>query len=256
MSHYAVAVISKNNNQYTLDNMLAPFSEHIEVEPYIGMTKEEIIENAREKKAYAEKLIKDKKVKNEDALPEYYKRFMNINTDEEFYNANLYEDGDYDENGNLLSTYNPDSKWDWWVIGGRFSGMLKDKSGKYSDSMKLKDIDFTPEEEDVQYYKEFWEANIEQGKNPKPGEPYFSLYKPEYYVEKYKTKENFIERMSSFYTFALLTPEGEWLEPGKMGWFGMSSANTEEEYDWEKNYMNLLNEFDKECYITIVDCHI
>lgn len=35
-----------------------------------------------------------------------------------------------DEDGNLLSTYNPNSKWDWYTEGGRFSGSLITKNGR------------------------------------------------------------------------------------------------------------------------------
>ena len=32
----------------------------------------------------------------------------------------------FNDQGEPLSTYNPDSKWDWWVIGGRWDGWLLD----------------------------------------------------------------------------------------------------------------------------------
>lgn len=57
------------------------------------------------------------------------------------------------------STYNPDSKWDWYQIGGRWTGFFKLKPGAlgvrgepglmtipcqdgYADSAKIRDIDF------------------------------------------------------------------------------------------------------------------
>ena len=32
-----------------------------------------------------------------------------------------FKNNQKDKNGNILSTYNPESKWDWWQLGGRFS---------------------------------------------------------------------------------------------------------------------------------------
>ena len=48
-----------------------------------------------------------------------------IEVAKEFYRTSLEE---IDENENLLSTYNPDSKWDWYSIGGRWNGFLHCKN--------------------------------------------------------------------------------------------------------------------------------
>ena len=48
-------------------------------------------------------------------------------SDEDFYHHEIVpylKDGVVDKDGNIISTYNPDSKWDWYEIGGRWSGML------------------------------------------------------------------------------------------------------------------------------------
>lgn len=37
---------------------------------------------------------------------------------------------------------NPDAKWDWWVLGGRWNNSLLLKSGKLTNSAKVEDIDF------------------------------------------------------------------------------------------------------------------
>lgn len=41
-----------------------------------------------------------------------------------------------------LSTYNPDSKWDWYVIGGRWEGYFTNKEGCEVDQALKKDIDW------------------------------------------------------------------------------------------------------------------
>ena len=65
-----------------------------------------------------------------------------------------------DAEGNLLSTYNPNSRWDWYTVGGRFPGRLKAKSGKHGegsayadnpradgafDEARVGDVDFSPD---------------------------------------------------------------------------------------------------------------
>lgn len=60
-----------------------------------------------------------------------------------------------------------------------------------------------------------------------------------------------------FYTYAVLTPDGEWNEPGLMGWWGISSATPEEENEFNKNYENnFIKTANPEWRLTIVDCHI
>jgi len=59
-----------------------------------------------------------------------------------------------------------------------------------------------------------------------------------------------------FSTYAVLTPDGEWHEPGQMGWWGMSHASQEDEKLWDEAYENFLKEADPNWTITIVDCHI
>ena len=46
MSHYAVLVITEDGDY---EKALAPFDENLQVEPYIYKTKEEIIEEEKEK---------------------------------------------------------------------------------------------------------------------------------------------------------------------------------------------------------------
>ena len=47
-----------------------------------------------------------------------------------------------DENGNIYSTYNPNSKWDWYTIGGRWTGGLVTKEGRETNSDYISEIDW------------------------------------------------------------------------------------------------------------------
>ena len=69
---------------------------------------------------------------------------MHDKTDTECWNliSNCYI---ADRQGNLYSTSNPNAKWDWWVIGGRWSNFLKLKSGGFANSARVRNIDFTPQ---------------------------------------------------------------------------------------------------------------
>lgn len=50
-----------------------------------------------------------------------------------------------DEDGKIIRVFrrtNPNAKWDWWVIGGRFSNRLRDSDGKQCDTVLKSKLDF------------------------------------------------------------------------------------------------------------------
>ena len=232
MSHYAVAVFHMPDQD--IDELLAPYDENLETEPYLRYTKQEAIKEAR-------------------ALygPDY--------TDEELYE--IIADGYIkDDDGNLLSTYNQNAKWDWYVIGGRFSDMLKLKaSGDWTDSAKVADIDFSPDEEEYQSAIRFWEVVIdgEALRDGENSEDFYTFYKPEYLKGRYLTKENYASLRAAFHTYAVITPDGEWHAPGEMGYFAMTSETDEEGLNWDLSYKKtFIDAADPNWSLTIVDCHI
>ena len=112
MSHYLVGVVVNDISE--VDDILAPYDENMEVEPYIYRTKAQIIADGKARK---EKYAKS------DNITDYMRKYLGATTDEEFYKLEIdgLSDEDLDKDGNELSTYNPNSKWDWYSIGGRWS---------------------------------------------------------------------------------------------------------------------------------------
>ena len=67
----------------------------------------------------------------------------------------------------------------------------------------------------------------------------------------------FNNKMEDFNTYAVLRPDGEWIEPGEMGWWGVSYATPEEEERFMENYKkDIIDTANKDWTLTIVDCHI
>jgi hypothetical protein len=56
-------------------------------------------------------------------------------------------------------------------------------------------------------------------------------------------------------TFAYVTKDGEWVEQGSMGWFGMSTDKYTQE-DWDKHMAEYLLTVPGEDWLVVVDCHI
>lgn len=116
------------------DIYLKNYDESLKVEEYIAYTKEEAIEIAKEHyiKDYkhALHLLKTSNLSSE-AL-EYYNKIISNGptvTEEQAWKEIKNWNYRIDKNKNLLSFYNPNTKWDWYCIGGRWSGFLylKDK---------------------------------------------------------------------------------------------------------------------------------
>ena len=59
-----------------------------------------------------------------------------------------------------------------------------------------------------------------------------------------------------FVTYAFVDLDGNWHEPGRMGWFGVSSATEEELKKFYDNYYDNFLNGHEDCFIVIVDCHI
>jgi len=240
MSHYTVSVLHRADQD--IDELLAPYDENLEVEPYMVYTREAAIRQAKEHWA-AESLAGK--------------------TDDEIFN--MFSDGYVkDDEQNLYSTYNPDAKWDWYSVGGRWGGSLKlkqDARADYGgsdavDEARIADIDFSPDEEAYKRALRFWEVAVE-GDKQREGEDFFIFYKPEYYLEYYGTKEKYAKYTSQWSSFAVVTPDGKWHEPGQMGWFGMSNTTANSQRDWNEHFMErFIESADGDLIITVVDCHI
>lgn len=213
--HYKVLVLGKN-----VEELLAPYDENLEVEPYVYKTMEE---------ARAELV--------EYTAEEY--------TDEEvakYFGAKL------DEDGNLLTTSNPNSKWDWYSIGGRWG----DEESDYGETVG--ETNWMRPAEHLEECKKFWKDYVEDNNLEPYTDPF--LYRREYYKEKYKSLENYLKANTYKIGYALLTPDGEWHEPGQMGWFS-SLGTLEDELDFEMNaYERYIKDLPPETPVTVVDCHI
>ena len=231
MSHFLVAVLHRSDQ--TVEEMLAPYNAELETEIELEYTREEAIKAAREDYAGNEDKTDEECIKFFAEMPSYV----------------------VDKEGNVYAKYNPDARWDWYVIGGRFAGRLR-VNGERHDSARIGEIDFSP---DPEVYKEslrFWEVVVEH-KPARPEEKHFSIYNEQYYRDTYGDRENFARMRSLFTTHAVITPDGEWHERGEVGCFGLSSETPEEGLEWDKQYVDrFIKNANPELILTIVDCHI
>lgn len=282
MSHFCVLVLGDN-----VDELLAPYDESITVAPRVSC------EVSQEDK---DRFIETYTVYNKDrkygctsvlqaqkdsmlSFDDLYKKWGKDWNDRSW----VKQDNDVWVE---ITTYNPNSKWDWYEVGGRYAGRLLLKEGiekkekpnfsygwseeeqnkvldkPYVDSALMSEIDWDNlhlNKEDYDKAIRFWEVKVEN-KEPVTEEDKELLkwdwYKSEYYLDKYKDKETYAKAMSSFTVWAILDRTG-WKEKGGMGWWGMSSETNDEGLEWELNmYDKFIKNLPSDTRLTIVDCHI
>ena len=232
MSHFSVLVFTEYDG-LSLDELLEPYYEGNTRAPWIEFSRQEVIDYVR---------------KNYSGFDD--------KSDEECWRY-MTEDCITDKKGNIYSTANPDAKWDYWIKGGRWEGFLRLKDGSHANSAKIKDVDFSLDEEAYNKALHFWDVVVEHKPLEPDEQPLFNIYSEDYYREFFGSRENYARRQAAFHTFAVVTSDGIWCEKGECGWFGLSSATPEEAENWENNFIkNFIDGEDAETTITIVDCHI
>ena len=113
--HFSLAVFHYPDED--IESLLDPFYEGKEVESHVIYTRQEAINYART----------------------YFQRCKDA-SDEECWKFVAEEAEEIDEAGNIYSTCNSDAKWDWYEIGGRWSGLLKVGVTRVNSAF-VKDVD-------------------------------------------------------------------------------------------------------------------
>lgn len=128
MSHFSVAVFTDENT--TVEDLLEPFYEGIEVEKYVALTKKDVIKRGKDRIDYAKKLYKEYMKDKQKYRREHFNNIGHLRfikkvpqmakwSNERIYKYEIrfYKKEEISEDGGIYSTYNPNSKWDWYEIG-------------------------------------------------------------------------------------------------------------------------------------------
>jgi len=175
--------------------------------------------------------------------------------------------------------FNPKAKWDWYQLGGRWTGffrlkpktngnlgnpsLVSSRRAEYgtADQAYKRDIDFEKMaqdqfEESSELYDKF-EALYKEGKMD-ASTGYFEYgvnnvgKDADHYVPE--SREAFLKRRAAVCTFAVLK-DGEWYERGEMGWWGCVSDEKKPE-EWNDQFNKLLGELPEDTLLSMFDCHI
>lgn len=314
MSHFPVTVclppMPRAQVDDALTKALAPFDENLDVEPY-----RDYIENWQDAYGRALKFFTEKPKHKPAGLDE-----LNVAAVLSAYEGETITEETKEDSAVVLfyreSTYNPKSKWDWWVVGGRWLGyftvkpehdgddrLIIGRPGTFDNTAEPRRVDGGPrglldfdalrnvkatEAGDVY---DLWTTLVDGLPEPRPWSEFVDRYqgdKEGYPIERARAdygsqprvqaarrsddfrwyndvigefaadRETYTKRAadSAVPGFALLDLEGRWLEPGRMGWFGMSSDTEDSRIAYNARANGYLDGLPDDAWVVVVDCHI
>ena len=179
---------------------MAPYYENLDVIPYIYITKREF-ENKYEK------------FKNSDEHKNIIDKYDTIDK----YRLDYCEYEMVDSDGNILSTYNKDSFWDCYEIGGRWYGGI-------NRFVTPSSVNKTP-------------SNIINDNSIQIRQ----------YLKDFK-----IDPQSNIFS-SIIDKNGVYHSKRNYGWFGESEEIIRDD-TWENKYEKILNNCDDD-YLIALDCH-
>jgi len=255
MSHFAVLVIGEN-----IEEQLAPYQEN-----NMGDCPQEYLEFNVE---VPKEEVKDYVKKSLETMKGSDKAKCSKMKDEQF--MKKYAGFIPDDDGDYGFLINPDSRWDWWVIGGRWRGYFKLKPGRTGvvgdrsatdkedrriwpdgvDQARKGDIDFDSMRRlKLKEVRENWKKFLAlQDKETREKEAYRLEIEPD------DTKEKYLRRKTSIATFGVVK-DGQWYEKGQMGWWGFVRDKKEDEA-WQEEFDKLLDGLPDDALLTVIDCHV
>ena len=129
MSHFLTMVVTNDGSEDSIKRALQPYHEY---------------ECTDVDDEYVVELDKTDKVRKSWDLCDEKQRYGDIQTyGKKYYGYQSRDDPSKNPSIRFIRKTNPNAKWDWWTIGGRWENQLKDmRSDRWCNSMQKENIDF------------------------------------------------------------------------------------------------------------------
>lgn len=195
-------------------------------------------------------------------------------------------------NGELIKAVrrtNPNKKWDWYVLGGRWDGFFLHKNGMRVNVLRKDELDFAGMVSDkaIQAKREYesfssaisghefprtWSSvreefnndGIEKAREFYHAQPALKALRDRgidrifgCVVEYFGNNEQdfVIRQANSVLSAYSIIHENTWIAKGEMGWFGMSDDNLTQE-EWNDKVSELITSLSDDTLLSLFDCHI
>jgi hypothetical protein len=272
-----------------IDSQMWPYSEEHQVEPYVEYTKKEAKKKMREHVTWLKQEIR----KKED---EEYKKQLVFYSDKKTSWAEKvrkYFGCEVNSKGDVLETFNRDSFWDWYRIGGRWDGILtgnrrdSEDGFNFSDeheslsnnSVRAKELlrKFRNRCELVNKYREGAKQISSEILN---NEMLFSCFGFADIMRSFFDGEEAVVKLEDdkwrilygeimqrfgeqirdyefcnpFITGIIIDKDGQCRQGKSYGWWG-TSRNVKDMQEWEREFEKILEE-SQDAYVVNLDCHV
>ncbi|GAI55280.1 unnamed protein product, partial [marine sediment metagenome] len=178
-----------------------------------------------------------------------------------------------DDKGNLLSTFNRDSFWDWYQVGGRWDGAITDKPQNNSIPVEKLLEKARGAQEKIEGHMEaaklmagsmetvfsdqfacydLWTKFFGDGKRDKVTKEQQKFY--DEVMGRFKENLGGYHFYNKYIMGKVIDRDGKLHEGRKYGWFGFSKGTKSQDV-WIKEYVGLLEKH-KDCYLVALDCHV
>ena len=131
MTHFTVGIIvpsrKLSNLQTFIADQMAPYDENTKVAPYVSYSVEQAQADLSREISRFERIIERQDANYILKKCQELLEKLRATTPEDKYLEYVADHNRFDEDGEPTSTYNPDSKWDWYVIGGRWDGWINNR---------------------------------------------------------------------------------------------------------------------------------
>jgi hypothetical protein len=147
MTHFTLGIIVPHDVpdvESFIARQMDPYYEHSEAEPYVCYSLEQATADIASTIHRLELIISRAEPHYDLTKCRENLEQLRTMTPEQKYQERIRFHEDFNSRGEPISTYNPQSKWDWYVIGGRWDGWINDR-----DTSAESVLDNTAPTEDV-----------------------------------------------------------------------------------------------------------
>lgn len=140
------------------------------------------------------------------------------------------------DTGKETTTRNPEGRWDYYRLGGRYAGFLRLHPGS-NGSLGEKAWEYTfngPDQED-------WTDRADQALRGA--------------VDLSRIQAECWDGERPYRTYAVVA-EGAWKGRGDMGWFGVSHNESMTDIEWVAWWDRMVEGLPDNMLLTVVDCHV
>jgi len=284
MSHFAVLVVA--SDEADLEAKLLPFHEYecTGIEQYTEFVIEHPADRAEED---AKAIVAD--LADNPELKAKYEGYLTTRNFVALFND--WDGTEPDTSLNFGRRTNPNAKWDWWTIGGRFNNFRGIKSCTKVKSVKWATIRQNQRDNELQRYntyhaaleqhagtiisdsiKDSYDNLITKSDKWQQVFPTVSAYAVHHaaiketdmftygysiddIAELQQDREQFATNLDDTPVWAFIDADGKWQEKGDMGWFGMSITN-ESHAGYPERFWNWVEKLNPIDMVYVIDCHI